>query len=878
MSEFALKTTLPPYLREWQETIEKTAREVGLDFFPTVFEMLSYDQMNEIAAYLGFPNRYPHWRFGMEYEQLSKSYEYGLSKIYEMVINNTPSYAYLLEGNSLIEQKLVIAHVLGHVDFFKNNFAFRATDLDMAGRLVDPMKRPNPFEPNRRWIDKMADNGGRVRRHMERLGVSRVEELIDHVLSLENLIDPWRPFSPPPAEPSSEDNETAEREIPRLKAKSYMESFVNPAEYLEEQRKKLASQAEQQRRFPSRPERDVLLFLIQNAPLERWERDVLEVIRDEAYYFVPQMQTKIMNEGWACLTGESLVSTEAGLVPIEEVYRGAVTSVSDGDGLRRVYDRNSFSSHSTIRLRTRRGFTLHGSVSHRVLLSDGVTWRRLDELTQGDRLLLSVGTGAAPTQEQPLAWLHHSRKAIFPLEDAPPESLHIPRTLNSKMAWLLGALIASGRFDAASGLIRINALSEKQSGAWVDLLKRLSYSTVACSHAGERWTLRLRSTDAIASLQEALELAVDEQGHLSAVPSTILRSPRKVVSAFLQGVFDAIGMLSDSLLYVEVPSEQLGGTLQLLVLSLGVLCSLSREGQKWHLTVDPNGLPAFQEHIGTTHQPLHDAIQQLLAHRNSEGGQDWSDEVVELTPGQADVFDLSVEDTHRYVAQGFVNHNSYWHSRIMTERIADASEIIDYAERNASVMGSSKGQLNPYKLGVELFRDIASRWDKGQFGHEWEECDNSQERLHWDRRLGLGQSKIFEVRRLYTDVTFIDEFLTPELAMRLNMFSFNYSSRNERFEIESREFQKVKDRLLAQLTNSGNPLIFVYDANFENRGELLLSHEHLGVDLQVDYARDTLKALVRVWKRPVAIATIVEGKNVLLRYDGADHTSRAFKL
>ena len=102
--------------------------------------------MNEIAAYGGFPNRYPHWRFGMEYEQLAKSYEYGLSKIYEMVINNNPSYAYLLEGNSLVDQKLVMAHVCGHVDFFKNNFAFRSTDLDATGR-IDPVRKVEGYDP-----------------------------------------------------------------------------------------------------------------------------------------------------------------------------------------------------------------------------------------------------------------------------------------------------------------------------------------------------------------------------------------------------------------------------------------------------------------------------------------------------------------------------------------------------------------------------------------------------------------------------------------------------------------------------------------------------------------------------------------------------------
>ena len=78
----------------------------------------------------------------MEYERLAKSYEYGLSKIYEMVINNNPSYAYLLEGNSLTDQKLVMAHVYAHVDFFKNNFCFRSTDLDTGGRTTNPAPAP----------------------------------------------------------------------------------------------------------------------------------------------------------------------------------------------------------------------------------------------------------------------------------------------------------------------------------------------------------------------------------------------------------------------------------------------------------------------------------------------------------------------------------------------------------------------------------------------------------------------------------------------------------------------------------------------------------------------------------------------------------------
>jgi len=178
--------TLPAHLRDMRRQIEVHARAYGLDFWDVVFEVLGFDEMNMVAAYGGFPNRYPHWRFGMEYERLAKGYEYGLSKIYEMVVNNDPSYAYLLESNMDVDQKLVMAHVFGHVDFFKNNYMFQPT--------------------NRKMMDQMANHATRVRRYQDRFGVEVVEEFVDRCLSIENLIDYHSPFvrsaaSPPGSAP-----------------------------------------------------------------------------------------------------------------------------------------------------------------------------------------------------------------------------------------------------------------------------------------------------------------------------------------------------------------------------------------------------------------------------------------------------------------------------------------------------------------------------------------------------------------------------------------------------------------------------------------------------------------------------------------------------
>jgi len=482
---------LPPQLERAQEEIEGHARRFGLTFFRTVFEVVDYNQMNALACYGGFPTRYPHYRFGMEYQRIAKSYEYGLHKIYEMVINNDPTYAYLLEGNTDLDQKLVMAHVYGHADFFFNNMYFAHT--------------------NRKMIDEMANHATRIRRYQDRHGVDKVERFIDACLSVEDLIDPTSVFhAGPPVDGRDEDVE--DQTDARMPAKDYMDSYVNPPAYLEQQRKKREEQIQMAKSFPSRPQRDVLGFIMEHAPLENWERDVVSIIREEAYYFLPQMQTKVMNEGWA----------------------------------------------------------------------------------------------------------------------------------------------------------------------------------------------------------------------------------------------------------------------------------------------------------------------------------------------------------------------SYWHSNIMTRHVLSDAEVVDYADHHSGTMATQPGSLNPYKLGLELFRDIERRWDTGQFGPEWEQCEDMAERGSWDKQLGLGQEKIFEIRRVHCDATFLDEFLTPEFCQEHQLFVAKEDPKNKRTQVSSRDFDEVKQALLFQFTNGGRPAIELVDANFANRSELCLVHRHVGVDLRCDWAKEVLAHLTTLWKRPVRIETKRGNRHVRIGHDGED--------
>ena len=490
-------------LLELQREIQGYADEFGLNYFDQVFEICDYDTINILAAQGGFPIRYPHWKFGMDYDQLSKGYRFGIQKIYEMVINTDPCYAYLLEVNNWLDQKLVMAHVYGHNDFFKNNMWFSNT--------------------NRNMMDVMANHGTKIRRYMERFGQDRVEKFIDRVLSLENLLDVNNLF---------ETNEVIQSRL--QKEEMFAEEAENNGYLIDDRSRALKSfmsshnkkhvntkdnaQVEEDltritaEKNIARGQKDIMKFLIEFAPLEEWEADIIGCLREEAYYFLPQRMTKIMNEGWA----------------------------------------------------------------------------------------------------------------------------------------------------------------------------------------------------------------------------------------------------------------------------------------------------------------------------------------------------------------------SYWHSKILNERALDSNEFIDFADKHAGVMAMSKQNINPYKIGIELMRDIEFRWDTGRFGKDFNECPSMYDKENWNTNAGLGREKIFEVRKTHNDITFLEEFLTPEFCNRQQIFTYKYNPRSGRMEIDSRDFEAIKQKLLTQLTNFGSPVIQVEDANFKNRKELLLNHVHGGVDLDMQFAHATMTNIYAIWKRPVNLKTKYEDKEVVFHFDGKE--------
>jgi stage V sporulation protein R len=267
-------------VKELDQAIEQiwdiATGKFGLDPFPVRFEIVPASVMYEVGSY-ALPGRYSHWTFGKAYHRMKMMYDFGLSKIYEVVINSNPSYAFLLETNSPIQNKMVIAHVLGHVDFFKNNAYFSRT--------------------NRRMVDEAAMHARRMSDYEFKHGRKVVEELLDAVLSIEEHIDPNFFIKR-----EARDRKKQEEANRRRREGRYDDLFSEDELSADGANGKESDEDHKHKPSLDAPEKDIVYFLMKNSPvLEEWQRDIIAMLHDEMEYFVPQMQTKIMNEGFASI-------------------------------------------------------------------------------------------------------------------------------------------------------------------------------------------------------------------------------------------------------------------------------------------------------------------------------------------------------------------------------------------------------------------------------------------------------------------------------------------------------------------------------------------------------------------------------------------------
>lgn len=289
-------------LADYVGRMEALARAFGLDFYPVDFEPAPASFMLEISVY-GLPVRMPHWSFGVRYiHQLIRKFM-GHSKIFEVMFPGNPGHAFLVESNSPAANMLVIAHVLGHADFAKNNQLFARFNQMTGGNIVE----------------HAAAHAHRIEAVAREFGAARVEAVLDAALALEPNIDTERELyrrryparqAQPRTDRAGDKFQERFRELPGAQAAPAPEAVPKRTP------------------VPPYPEYDLLWFIAQyGQELEDWERDVFLAVREESFYFYPVFACQIMNEGWASYWHARLLR-EAAFVP-QELYLSAIKIHSD---------------------------------------------------------------------------------------------------------------------------------------------------------------------------------------------------------------------------------------------------------------------------------------------------------------------------------------------------------------------------------------------------------------------------------------------------------------------------------------------------------------------------------------------------------------------
>jgi stage V sporulation protein R len=661
------------------------AERLGLDPYPVNYWVVDYDDMNELIAYGGFQQRYPHWRWGMQYDRQQKQGQFLGGKAFEIVNNDDPAHAFLQVSNSLSDQKAVITHVETHSDFFANNqwFGLFADNPDATAMLA-----------------RHADT---IREYMQDPDIERaeVEKWIDHVLCLEDNVDQHEAYAPVSEDGTAADVDTADvaDQLDDLELSEEVQQQVFDEEWLDAQ-----TDDEDAVSFPEEPEPDIIGFLRKHGKqyddkagkaveMTEWQREILEILRAEAYYFAPQKMTKVMNEGWACVAPDTPVFTTDGLVPMADVVENH-TAVADGEQVREVYDSNVIEDHDTVTVETRRGFELTGSNNHRVRRPDG-SWIRLDELDEGDEIELTAGDGTWPEEYAALEWSS---------PETGRDPIRVPDEVTERFGRLLGLLIGDGQVPSNASHVGFTSESKADAEEFAGLAEELFGVSPTVERQGSGWRAEAASETLRELLVEVFDVPAGPATGEPTVPPHVLRSPASVVAEFLRGLFDAGGDASDRGVVLTTGSESLSETVQLLLANFGVLTRREHSDGRHRVHATGESAARFADRIGFGYSEQAEALDAALADRDRTA-EDWTDEVVALSEGTGTVYDISVRETHRYAGAGFLNHNSKWESLMMAdENFAGADEFITYADHMARVLGSSG--LNPYKLGLELWQYV----------------------------------------------------------------------------------------------------------------------------------------------------------------------------
>lgn len=253
-------------------------------------------------------------------------------------------------------------------------------------------------------------------------------------------------------------------------------------------------------------------------------------------------------------------------------------------------------------------------------------------------------------------------------------------------------------------------------------------------------------------------------------------------------------------------------------------------------------------------EPTEDLLRYIID--NSRNLSTWQKDILEIIRAWGQYVWPNIKT--KYMNEGFA---TYWHEKILRqlfqEGLLTADEHGECNYSNSLVKAKNPFSMNPYLIGSAIWEDIVERWDKGRHGIDYEEIQDFDEKLNFDDKSMKGIEKMFKVLRTSNDWMFMHNFLTPDLVRKLKLYLYVKQSNVfvEELVVTDKTAEEVCQIIIRSFAHSGIPKIYVTDGNFEGKNQLLLAHEHIGADLDTEYAQKTLEHILFLWGEQCFLST-----------------------
>lgn len=249
-------------------------------------------------------------------------------------------------------------------------------------------------------------------------------------------------------------------------------------------------------------------------------------------------------------------------------------------------------------------------------------------------------------------------------------------------------------------------------------------------------------------------------------------------------------------------------------------------------------------------EPTEDLLRFIID--NSRILSDWQKDILEILRYHGRYFWPHVKT--KYMNEGFA---TYWHETVMrklfNEKLLTSEEHAEYNYTNALVKARNPFSMNPYLIGSEIWYNIVKRWDKGQYGEDYEEETDMKAKKEWDTGAMKGKEKMEETLRTNNDWFFMQNFLTDELVRDLELYVYvkKKDFYSEKIVVTDKTKEEVRKLIIKSFAHSGIPKILVQDG----RRALHLEHRHVGMDLDQEYTQKTIDHIAYLWGEAVYLST-----------------------